>query len=150
MPKKKAALQKKVPETTTPPEPVEMREDQFLLWQAWCSLLRHNAHIVRDARVNVEISQMSLTFLVPNPETYPVLIQMLVLDFDDGEVTASLTSFTRKSMRSQGEGFHLLREAIFNWAAPEASFTQFLADFGLTCPLDPPPTLPPGYFRKAT
>lgn len=149
MAKKKVASQKAL-EPTTPPEPIEMREDQFLLWQAWCSILRHNAHVVRDARINVEISQMSFTFLVPNPEVYPVLIKMLVLDFDEGEVTATLTSFTRTSMRSQGEGFHLLREEIFHWGAPEASFEKFLEGFGLKCPSEQPTTLPPGYFQKAT
>jgi hypothetical protein len=146
--KKTPATPKNPSDPNTPPEPIEMREDQFRLWQTWWSLLLHNAHLIRDARLNVEISQLSMTFLVPNPEVYPVLVQMLVLDFDDDEVTASLTSFTRKSMRAQGEGFHLLREAIFNWKAPTPSFEQFLGEFGLTCPMESPTTLPPGYCYK--
>jgi hypothetical protein len=129
-------------------ELVEMRADQFLLWQTWCSILKLNAHIVRDTRLNIEISQLSLSFLVPNPETYPVDIEMLVLDFDDDVVTASLTTFTRTSMRSQGDAFNLLRTATFNWSAPGASFTEFLADFGVKCSLEQPKMLPPGYFYK--
>ncbi len=141
-----AAKKKKTPDAA--PELIEMRVDQFQLWQTWCSILRHNAHIVRDARLNIEISQLSITFLVPNPETLPLVIQMLVLHFDDDEVTASLTSFSRKTMRAHGEGFHLLREATFNWSARSASFTKFLAGFGVKCRLEPAKTLPPGYSYK--
>jgi len=146
--KKTPAKQKKAPTPAASPELIEMRSDQFLLWQTWCSLLKHNAHIVRDTRLNIEISQLSMTFLVPNPETFPVVIQMLVLDFDDDEVTASLTSFTRNTMRAQGEGFELLRSAVFNWTTPSPSFRQFMEDFGLKCPIETPKVLPPGYFYK--
>ncbi|MCE9563325.1 MAG: hypothetical protein K8U57_14885 [Planctomycetes bacterium] len=150
MAKKKASVAKKMaPEPTISPEAIEMRADQFLLWQTWCAILKHNAHRVRDARLNIEIAQLSITFLVPNPETLPLVIQMLVLDFDDDEVTASLTSFTRKTMRAQGEGFTLLRTATFNWTASSPSFPQFLADFDLNCPMTPPDSLPPGYFYSA-
>lgn len=149
MAKKKspAAQKKKAPKPDAPPETIEMRTDQFLLWQTWCSILKHNAQIVRDARLNIEISRLSITFLVSNPETLPVVIPMLVLEFDDNEVTASLTSFTRKTMRAQGEGFHLLREGKFNWSA-RSSFTKFLADFGVKCRLESPKVLPPGYSYK--
>lgn len=139
---------KNTPASQKPHEPVEMRTDQFRLWQAWCSILKHNAHVVRDTRLNIEISQLSITFLVPTPETYPVAIELLVLDFDEDVVTASLTTFTRNTMRSQGEEFNLLRTETFNWSAPGASFTDFLADFGVKCLIEEPKMLPPGYLYK--
>ncbi|MBA4188937.1 MAG: hypothetical protein C0467_13150 [Planctomycetaceae bacterium] len=145
--KKKTPVAKKNPPVASA-ELIEMRTDQFLLWQTWCSILRHNAHNLRDARLNIEICQLSVTFLVTTPETYPVTIKMLVLNFDDDEVTASLTSFTRNTMRAQGEEFNMVREATFNWSAARPSFKQFLADFGVKCPTESPKTVPPGYLYK--